>query len=108
MANPIFSHVLSLRGSLDPASGPWPVRPCRSGLEIPAQGEESQIKPGPGRAQRDTGSHVNRDVLLGGQRGPQDAEAPEPAQAASQTVIAEAPGQAIIANGREDGKGRVE
>ena len=72
------------------------------------QGEESQIKPGPGRAQRDTGNHVNRHVLLGGQRGIQDAEAPEPAQAASQTVIAEAPGQAIIANGREDGKGRVE
>ena len=85
------------------AGAPVSVRPGDS-----HQGEESQIKPGPGRAQRDTGSHVNRDVLLGGQRGPQDAEAPEPAQAASQTAIAEAPGQAINANGREDGEGRVE
>jgi hypothetical protein len=77
-------------------------------LGVSRQGEESQIKPGPGRAQRDTGNQVNRDVLLGGQRGIQDAEAPEPAQAASQTAIAEVPGQAINANGREDGEGRVE
>src|SRR4030067_875538 len=93
---------------LDPASGRRPVRPCRSGREFSRQGEESQIKPGPGRAQHGTGNQVNRDVLLGGQRGIQDAETPEPTQAASQTAIAEVPGQAINANGREDGTGRVE
>jgi len=87
--------ALSLRGSwilrLADVGAPVSVRP---GVFPPR--EESQIKSGPARTQHGTGYQVNRDVLLGGQRGIQDAETPEPTQTASQTAIAEVPGQAIM------------